>query len=189
MKEETKKKIEKITKKINMSLKFFYLYLSIVGIFGFSCFILEESLQQLTFANFQCKSSGRYDLLKLNIEKMAEINGHLRLTNKVLIGLQPFQWLAYADYVKATEAYIKTTRATVLAKDPGLYVGEEMGDLLFYYKGVSRSESRGTVLRAGCLSYRLEGETIPGSPLWIRDARIERVDGRRFVLSGRIGKD
>ena len=130
-------------------LKYFYLYLSIIGLISFSCFICQEAIQIVTFANFSCSDTRRYDLLKKNIEKIAEINDHLRALNAVLLIMQPFQYIAYSDYCNGTQSYIETLQAEVLANDPGLYAGEQIS-IDFYYKSLI-SDQRGFVIKSGKL--------------------------------------
>jgi hypothetical protein len=139
-------------------LKFFYLYLSIVGIFSFSCFIFEEANQTLMFANFSCSDTHRYDLMKKNIERMAEINDHLALINKVLLCLQPIQWLAYSDFIDATQQYIESIQAEIFASDPGLYLNETV-TFNFYWKSAKKTKT-GYVLKAGRLSLVSKDKTI-----------------------------
>jgi len=159
-------------------LKFFYLYLSIVGLFSFSCFICEEALQALMFANFSCSDSNRYDLTKKNIERMSKINNHLLYTNKLLLILQPIQYLAYSDYIEATNSYISSIKAEVLANDPSLYLGEHL-DIHFYYKHITKKTDH-YLLSNGKISIKVS--TLPEQTS-IRVSGRLRKDKSRYILT------
>ena len=139
-------------------LKWFYLYLGIIGLVSFSLFIMEEAIQSCQFANFSCSDTYRYDLIKKNIERISKINKHLKVLTVTLMWMQPFQWWAYQDYGDATDNYVASLQAEVLANDPGLYVGQEI-DIDFYWKSVIKREKY--ILSAGKLVYRTE--TMPES--------------------------
>ena len=133
--------VGKIAEKSNFAMKIFFLYLSIIGLFGFSIFILEESAQTVTFSNFVNKDTGRYDLIKKNNDKINKIIDHMVLINTYFMWMQPFQCISYADYIIATRAYVEAQEALVLAHDPGLYEGESVS-LDFYYKTATQDRSR-----------------------------------------------
>jgi len=150
-------------------LKWFFLYISIIGLFGFSLFILEESVQLVTFSNFACKDANRYDLIKKNNHKIEQILGHMRVINTYLMWMQPFQWVAYDDYINATESYVEAMQGLVLANDPGLYQDEEIS-IDFYYRTASQSTPGVWELRAGRLV----------------EFRSELPDRNPIRLSGRV---
>ena len=139
-------------------LKVFYLYLSIVGLFSFSLFLAEEACQAGMFANFSCSDTHRYDLMKKNIEQISKISKHMVLINKVLLFLQPIQWLAYSDFIEATDLYVESIQAEIFASDPGLYLNETV-TFNFYWKSAKKTKT-GYVLKAGRLSLVSKDKTI-----------------------------
>ena len=124
-------------KHIKTAIKYFYLYLSLIGLLSFSLFIMEEACQSLQFANFSCSDTRRYDLMKLNIERIETINNHIKILNRYLMWLQPIQWWGYYDYSKNLDLYVKSLQAEILANDPGLYVDQQVS-IWFYYKSISK---------------------------------------------------
>lgn len=133
-------------------LKFFYFYVAFIGLFTFSTFIMEESLQMLTFSQFTNAKTERWDIAKDNLDKMVKINNHLKFLNIWFLWVQPFQFVSYTDFADATDGYIESQRALILANDPGLYAGSCVV-VKFYYRQVIQS-SDGVTLKAGKLQYK-----------------------------------
>ena len=125
-------------------LKAFYLYLSIIGLVSFSLFIMEEAIQSIQFANFSCGDTRRYDLMRSNIEQIAEINSHMRTLNKILRLIQPIQWWAYRDYSDNIDLYVQSMQAEILANQPEVYVDTYV-DIWFYWKTIE-SQPNGSFL-------------------------------------------
>jgi hypothetical protein len=172
--------LSNLSDKLSSALKIFYLYLSVIGIFSFSLFICEESIQMNTFANFSCTDTNRYDLVKKNIDQITVICGHMRWINKILMCMQPFQWLAYEDYIESSETYVESMQAAVLAHDPGLYEGEKLG-FEFYYKDVfqtSESNHKYTI-RSGKLEVSMD--EIPKNPVWVEGVITQKKPNRWII--------
>ncbi len=98
-------------------LKFGALYLAFAGVFGFTIFIMEEGIQLLSFANFSASDTRSYGLMK-------DINGSLKAINKYFLWLIPPQQIGYNRYAQATDQYIKTLEAEIMANQPGLYANQ-----------------------------------------------------------------
>jgi len=105
-------------------LKFGALYLAFAGVFGFTIFIMEEGIQLLSFANFSASDTRSYGLMKENLELMRNINGSLKAINKYFLWLIPPQQIGYTRYAQATDQYIKTLEAEIMANQPGLYANQ-----------------------------------------------------------------
>lgn len=118
--------------------KLLYAYVAIVGIFGFSCFIVEESVQMLTFANFSADDAGKCDLILENCNRMDQMADHLETINTVFMWLQPVQMYAYDDFVISTRQYVRTQRQVCLARAPELFVNQSV-DMQFSYRSARRS--------------------------------------------------
>jgi hypothetical protein len=161
-------------------LSMIYLYFAIIGLFGFALFICEEAIQSIQFANFSCKDSGRYDMMKENLEKIEQINGTIKLLNGWLMWLNPIQKWAYADYALATDRYLETIHTLVMAMDPGLYAGELI-TFPFYYKRVKEYDNYKT-LTTGLLSVDVPLDfDITGNPVDITGV-IQPFKGRYIFL-------
>ena len=99
-------------------------YLSLVSTISFSCFIIEESLQIITFSNFTVKESNRYDLLADNLNKMTQLNKLLDRINNWFMWINPFGYVSYGCYIDSTNTYIQTLQSLVFAKRPELLLGQ-----------------------------------------------------------------
>jgi len=130
---EIKKIVSKLKSGLDTALKLLFAYISIVGLVGFSLFIMEESCQQITFGCFSTTDVGQWGQTKRNIEAMERIVSNMEAINAVFIALQPIQWWAYQDYINASKNYIESLHLTILANEPGLYLGEER-HWCFYWK-------------------------------------------------------
>jgi len=119
--------------KFILFLKWVALYLALVGVVSFSCFIMEESIQLLSFAQFSASDTRQYSLMKDNLDMMAEITDSLDFTNKFFLWLLPPQRMGYDYYVKATRQYIKTLEGEILANNPSVYIGRHV-DIKFRHK-------------------------------------------------------
>ena len=117
------------------------------------------------------------DLIKINIQTIERISSHIKLINRALMWLQPFQMWAYEDYTCATNLYVQSLQAEVLARDPGLYVGEQV-DILFYYKQISKKHDL-FVLSNGKLLVRVK--TMPKQTS-LRVSGIIRRDRSRYII-------
>ena len=121
-----KSKSGKIKDNINLFLKMFYFYLSFVGIFGFSLFIAEESIQTIVFGSFAAQTAHRYDLLKTNIEAIEGITKTSRTINTWCMWINPFQYWSYGAFLDGSELYVTSVKALILANAPELYINEKI---------------------------------------------------------------
>ncbi len=163
--------MKRVVQYFNNFLKIFYFYLAAVSLITFSLFICEEAIQGLMFANFSCSDTYRYDLIKKNIEKMKEINHHLKKMNIILQFLQPFQWWAYKDFGEATDRYIESLQAEVLANDPGLYINRIV-TIQFYWRKCTEENGK-FLLRNGKMS------------VWVKEKPIEKT----IIVTGVMTKN
>jgi len=160
-------------------LSVFYLYLAVIGLFGFALFICEEAIQSIQFANFSCKDSGRYDMMKKNLESIDSINKTIKILNRYLMWMNPIQQWAYADYALATDRYLETMHTLVMARDPGLYLGEEI-TIPFYYKSKREYADR-VRLSYGLLSVDVPMEIeIPPNSIDVTGV-VETMGGRYLI--------
>jgi len=148
------------------------------GIFTFSAFIMEESLQQITFANFTALDAENWNMLKSNIELMKKINKHLEILNKFILWIQPVAMFAYSDYVVATNNYIQTMQDTVIANAPQLYHNEKI-KIKFFYKQIQKNKET-YQLRNGRLIMTVDNE--PATPVIEAICQIRHVGGLRYEL-------
>ncbi len=129
-----------VVDKVHIFLKCFYFYLAFAGIFSFTAFIAEESIQLLSFAQFSASDTRQYALMKENLEYMERINNSLKFLNTWCLWVIPPQQLGYRHYAAATDRYIETLKAEILANDPSVYIGEDV-TIRFAYKGYERKNN------------------------------------------------
>jgi len=167
--------------KIEKLLKLFYLYLSIVGLFSFSLFIQEESAQQITFSNFVNSDTHRYDLMLQNNIKLNKIADSMSIINKCFLWMQPFQCVAYGDYIESIRLYTQSIQALILAKDPGLFVNYKYPiDFKFYYQEVSYS-NQNIRLKSGKLFIDLP-DRPNHNPIDINQARLQQISQNLYEI-------
>jgi len=139
-------------------LRLLYLYLSILGVFSFSAFIIEESIQMLTFSMFVVKDTQRWDIALQNINLMRKSNKHLDWIVRYTLWLNPLQQIAYKDFVMATNGYLDSQTALVLANDPGLFKDIPVA-FKFYYRSITQDQES-YILKTGKLFVRVKTKPI-----------------------------
>ena len=93
----------------------------------------------VSFSNFSTTDTRQWSQTKRNLEHITVVLDHMKTMNAILMAMQPIQWYAYSDYIKATEKYVESLHLECLANDPGLYVGETR-NYHFYFKEVSHTQ-------------------------------------------------
>jgi hypothetical protein len=137
----TQLKFSQILDRISGLTKVFYLYLAFVGIFGFSCFIMEEGIQLISFANFSASDNRNYATMMANLDLVEDINGVKRGIANWTLWLIPPQRYAYLAYADAVDRYIQTLRMEILANEPELFAGRTVTIENFRYLRLSRDKS------------------------------------------------
>jgi hypothetical protein len=113
-----------IKKPLTSFPKWFAVYLGIVGLFSFNCFILEEAFQTVMFSTWQAFDAREYRLVKRSLATMEKARTTLVIVNNVGNWLNPFGWVAYNAYADAEQEYIDAVRAKLFANAPELFDGE-----------------------------------------------------------------
>lgn len=144
-------------KRIQKYLKWIATYLTIYGIFGFSLFIEEESIQSLQFGGWQLEKVGDYQGILINSDIMTGFNKAMTITNIAGGWLNPIGYIAYRHYSVATERYIYALRRTVMANDPELMVGRVF-DFSFKYNTYQQIEGGRYELRRGHVTVIIDNE-------------------------------
>jgi len=98
------------TKKV---LTVFFICLSIHGLIGFMCFLLEESMQTNMFAAFAYQSANDWDGLEKHIKLMEDTHDVSELMIVSIGWLAPVTYPAYLQYLKVNEGYIKAMKKRV----------------------------------------------------------------------------
>lgn len=104
--------------------KWFALYLGLVGLIGFNCFILEEAFQTVMFGSWGAFEAREYRLIKKEIAIQEKLRSTLRTINNIGGWLNPFGWVAYNGYVAAEREWIDATKAKLFAECPECFIGE-----------------------------------------------------------------
>lgn len=100
----------------------FAVYLSVCGLFGFSLFICEESIQTVMFSVWQSYDCQDWDTAYESTEIMAGFCSTMKVINYIGGWINPLAYISYSAYGKATDQYIKASRAKILAHAPRLFV-------------------------------------------------------------------
>lgn len=104
--------------------KYFGLYLGIVGLFSFNCFILEEAFQTVMFGSWGAFQAREYRLIKKELATQETLRATLNIINNIGGWLNPFGWFAYKGYVDAEREWIDATNAKLFAEAPEVFNGE-----------------------------------------------------------------
>lgn len=105
-------------------LVFFTAYISIAGIYTFTAFILEESVQMTTFASWGIEKTGNYGDLYRSYMLMSRINLTLKRINTFLGWIQPLAYLSYSAFHDATSMYLRSMESKLLLNAPNLLDGK-----------------------------------------------------------------
>jgi hypothetical protein len=97
-------------------------YLMFTGLFTFSMFILEESLQTAMFGIWPAKNAKQWANVKRGLDLMEKINWWLKVVNYTGGWIQPLGFISYKAYNEAADSFIQGSIAEVLANEPDLYV-------------------------------------------------------------------
>lgn len=104
--------------------KWLGLYIGVVGLFSFNCFILEEAFQTVMFGSWGAFNAKEYHLIKHEIKTQETLRTTLQTVNNIGGWLNPFGWFAYQGYVNAEREWIDATKAKLFAEAPEQFVGE-----------------------------------------------------------------
>lgn len=170
-------KYGRILDRISGITKIFYLYLAFVGIFGFSCFIMEEGIQLISFANFSASDNRNYATMMDNLDLAESINKTKRSIAFWTLWLIPPQRKAYIAYADSVDQYVQTLRMEILANEPELFENRTVTIDSFRYLNISRTESGGWVASSRDIDIYL-----PDKP----DAQIDITGQIRLNKSGRV---
>lgn len=143
-------------------LKTLFAYIAVIGIFGFALFIAEESAQVIMWSNFSASDTRRYDLMQKNCDAIKRINKTAKRINNYTMWLNPFQMWGYQAFHNATDLYVASLEAEILANEPNLLIGRQVS-VLFHYKSTKKLQSGKLRLTSGKLSVELnrKPETNP----------------------------
>lgn len=101
-------------------------YITIAGLYTFTAFILEESLQCVTWASWGIERMGNYAALKSAHDTMLRINHTLASLNSWLGWLNPIAKISYRAYHDATEHYLESMRLKIIATAPELFADQSV---------------------------------------------------------------
>lgn len=113
-------------KRISEALKTIASILAIFGVITFSCFIYEEAIQMSVYSTWQAKSSNNWALLKKGANTADALNTQLKWLNLSIGWINPFAFLSYRGFSQATDVWVESTHAMILANEAQLFSGEEI---------------------------------------------------------------
>jgi hypothetical protein len=104
----------------------FWTYAACVGFVTFPLFILEESIQMATWGTWAAKDAKDAKLQLQGVEIIDRLNTVMLTVNQVLGWIQPLSMLGYDGYAQATDLYVKSVKAKLLARDPEIFIGKKV---------------------------------------------------------------
>jgi hypothetical protein len=107
-------------------LRYFFAYITIVGIVTFSLFLHEEAIQTAIWGTWPAQDAKQWHLVKKGLTLVNSINTSMKIINYCFGWIQPLALIAYYQYAKATDYYIESLNAKIFANAPELYIGEKV---------------------------------------------------------------
>lgn len=102
------------------------MYVALVGFVTFPLFILEESIQMATWGTWAAKEAKDYNLQLQGVIVIERLNTVMQTINNSLGWVQPLSMLGYDGYAQATDVYIKSMKAKILAHEPEVFLDREL---------------------------------------------------------------
>lgn len=170
----TLRKSALITKRITGAL---LVYITISGLYTFTAFILEESLQCVTWASWGIERTTNYAALKEAHDVMDSTNRTLDTLNTALGWVNPLAKLSYAAYHDATEVYLQSMRLKLLVNAPEMLEGRTFA---FTFSPTSSTEKGGIYYATNGKITVKSREQLPFKATPIR-GRIAS-DNNRYVI-------
>ena len=148
-------------------------YLGLCGLWGFSCFILEESIQCAQFSGWQSIPCEEWSLAKRSADTMETARTTLVFINHCGGQINPLAYASYVAYASASREYIDALRARIFANAPELFKGEIVS---FSFNPVEMEPGNGFfILKNGKISVLSMTEKIP-----------QQVTGKIQVSEGKV---
>lgn len=113
-------------KRFKLALIILATYISLTGIVTFTLFILEESIQTCIFGTWPAKSARQWHIVMAGLDTINGINRTMKIINYSAGWIQPFAFVSYRAYAKATDFYILGVQAEIFAHEPLLFVDREV---------------------------------------------------------------
>jgi hypothetical protein len=166
-------------KKIKNFLMVSMAVLTLIGVVTFSMFILEESLQTIMFGTWAAQDAKNWEHVQRGADAMRVTNRVLKIVTYGFGWVNPFAFISYKHYSKATDYYIGSLESKILAQAPHLMAGRKV-TMEFRPKSADKLENGGYVLRAGRFSMYSETADLSPRPV---TGMLEVVNGRLFIKS------
>ena len=112
--------------RFNLILKIFAVYAGLVGFVTFPLFILEESAQMATFGTWAAKNTGNPEHLLKGVKIIDMCNRMTTIINHAFGWIQPLSFYSYEYWVLGSQSYADSLRASILAQNPEVFLGEEV---------------------------------------------------------------
>ena len=112
--------------RIKTVLTFVALYITIVGLVTFSCFLFEEAIQMTTFGTWPAKTAQNWELVLEGCDLIISINNTMCIINYSIGWIQPLAFLSYRAYSKATDYYVKALKSQAFANAPEVFIGRKV---------------------------------------------------------------
>jgi len=120
------RKLKRTAFRLKKYLTFVLVYLTIVGIYTFSAFIIEEAQQQTVWGTWPAQDAKNWELVLEGCDLLESLNTTLWWFNWTVGYIQPLALISYHSYWKATRYYIKSLKAKVFAKSPESFDGRKV---------------------------------------------------------------
>jgi len=120
------RKLKRTAFKLRKYLTFVLVYLTIVGIYTFSAFIIEEAQQQTVWGTWPAQDAKNWELVLEGCDLLESLNSTLWWMNWTIGYIQPLALISYHSYWKATRYYIKSLKTKIFAKSPETFDGRHI---------------------------------------------------------------
>lgn len=154
-------------------------YLALAGLITFSMFILEESLQSVTFGIWPAKNAKAWANVKRGLDLMDNINSTLKIINYSVGWFQPLAFISYRAYSEASDSFIESSVVEVLANEPELYLNNKVR-IEFIPRSIESLEDGSFLAVNGRLSVKQKFRPTIGEVIRV-EGILKKKDGRLVI--------
>ena len=154
-------------------------YLALAGLITFSMFILEESLQSVTFGIWPAKNAKAWANVKRGLDLMENINTTLKIVNYSVGWVQPLAFISYRAYSEASDSFIESSIVEVLANEPELYLNRKVR-IEFIPRSIESLEDGSFLATNGRLNARRPERPTIGQVIRV-EGILRKIDGKLVI--------
>ena len=150
--------------------------LTVIGVVTFAMFILEESLQTIMFGTWAAQDAQNWEHVLNGADAMNTTNRVLKIVTNGFGWINPFAFVSYRHYSRATDYYVESLRSKVLANAPHLMAGRKI-TIEFRPKSATKStDGKSFILKGG--RFHMISQT--------NELNARSVTGKLILINGRL---